>query len=457
MISEQQARTLLEHCEDRLGKDSLVSLRLSLLGNKPKESLWELLVLYACLDAAPIVQHEPKVGMPDVLLFDESGAHILSVEATFIHSRSTKKSEIISEFRRYVYKDVTKHVPSIKGLRIDLENLSDRRKDVCLPPSHTWKSLLASLGRHSRYSDLRKGQGQVIEFPEINLLVTMSPDDREGPSGGNKVPGLPQELTGHPCYKILKSKGGQAKNWQPSIKEAPILVIIGVDGVSGEFDVDGQGVIGLRQAVLGALLDTTKLPPLVRMNLLNDWRPKALRLNVDGSKLISGVAVINLYSQSALGSGSKYPKISYFKNEDADSPITGEVSKIVAEINFNKISYGPGWESWSQNDRAGHIERYKREGGSMSVRDSRECMVFEIPSIVLLRVLSGEVSIDDVYSPYGGQGSFEGMIKKMLSEGREILDITLKEGDKLKREEDKAVITIGPKVAKVISVAKTQR
>ena len=320
MISEEQTRALLDCCEERLGR--LDTLRAQLLGNKPKEALWELLVLYACIDAAPTIHYEPEPSHPDVLLFDESGNHILSVEATFVHSNTTKLSELYREFQQYLYKDIVKCEPSIKGVRISLDNLSDYQKDVNLPPPHTWKSLLGSVDGNSRYSELLQSQKQVIEFPKADLVITLAIHDREGVSGGYKVPGLPEIFSDHVCYKTVKRKGRQAKKWPSSIIDKPLLVIVGADEVSSEFDLEGGGqAVGLKKAIYGALLDTTKMEPLHRINLLGDWRNKATKLNVSGSNLISSVLMVHLSrpagSWFSAESDRKSPVLSYFKNKDA--------------------------------------------------------------------------------------------------------------------------------------------
>lgn len=97
MISDGQARALLEECEAAAGRP-LHKLRSQLASSHyTLGALWELVTLNVATGLGPGVEHEPDDGTPDVLV-DLPGIDRFWIEATHIGWPERDASETISKF-----------------------------------------------------------------------------------------------------------------------------------------------------------------------------------------------------------------------------------------------------------------------------------------------------------------------------------------------------------------------
>ena len=453
MISEEQAREMLRLCEVRLG--SLITLRSQLLGNNPKAALWELVVLFACIDAAPNIKHEPGPGFPDVMLFDEDEQLLLSIEATFIGSDSSGCQRLFDDFCEFITKHVKKYQPLIRGLDINISSHIDKSKDVTLPDRHRWSNLLTSLVT-TQYVELDKSGEQtiVIEAEDLEINLKRRGDDMNLYSGFS--PDDTKVVSNHACYRRLKQKGAQINKWSTEIRDKPILIIIGSDSNSCD-SVNDTGPITVRQAVYSALLETDKKSTVQKINMTGQFGVGHGRFNVHGSKHISGVLMIHLANNSSgwlTTNRNKTPKEDYYRNEDCIHLIPKDLSPVMNKIDFKKIVYGPGSEAWDHGKDISHIKRYKWEGGPLSVGNDG---MLKLPASFVLQILSGEAALSDFYGDHDHGFSASKFLRRALADGRKIVNVELIEGNPLIREVDEILITLGPKQDRVIAVPKQNR
>jgi len=451
MISEDQIREVLKICETNIGAGALDKLRKDLMGQKrPKEAIWELLVLFACIEAVPKVVFEPTSSSPDIHLYDDQNNLILYVEAVFTESRCNNLSNSLNDLGREIYKEIAKNHESLTRLHIRLEKLSDPNKPPTAPDKHLWVPEIIKPIRHLNFQDLLLTGKQRINFDtyDLSAIITQEESSR-GFTTGFLTPGLPKKFTDHPCYKVIKKKGRQAKNWPSDVTQKPILLAIGTDSSSHEFDQDL-----LRQAVYSALLDSKKIPLVTRVNLLNHWSDKPARFHVDGSKYISSVLFIQIKSGYDLGYNKRNPHLTLFHNEHCLNPVTEKIKTFIGDIHFGKLAYGPGWESWQEKPK----ERYRRDGGSMKIIHKGNQLCIELPSNAVLRALSGESSLDEMYDyAPNDQGSLMKILRRALEDGRKIEDISIIKGNALTREPDRIAFELSDQVENVIKVPKSER
>ncbi len=453
MISEEQAREMLRLCEEKLGP--LVPLRSQLLGNNPKAALWELIVLFACIEAAPNIKHEPGPGSPDVMLFDKNDGLLLSIEATFIGSDSSGRQRLFDDFCEFITKQIKTHQPSIRGIEINVSCHIDQFKDVTLPDRHRWSNILTFLVT-THYFVLDKSGEQTIVIEDedleinlkrrdddINLYIGFSADD-------------PKVVSNHTCYRRLKQKGAQINKWSAEIRDKPILIIIGSDSNPSDFNND-TGPITMRQAIYSALLETDNMSTVQKINMTGQFGVSHGRFNVHGSKQISGVLMIHLVSNSSgwlTPNLNKTPKEGYYPNKDCIHLISKNLNPVMNKIDFKKIVYGPGSEAWDHGKDVSHKKRYKWEGGSLTVGSN---MMLKLPASVFLQVLSGEAGLSDFYADRDYGFSASKFLKRALADGRRIINIELIKGNSLIREVDEVSITLGPKEDKIIAIPKQYR
>jgi hypothetical protein len=149
MISEKQAKILLNECEQWLGTD-LSELRKKLRNDhkNTKSALWELIVLHATAAAivskydananrnqiiASLIQHEPTLASPDIIL-QPDGCQSSYIEVAYIEPRNQQQEEEVKDFPRWVREKLFKGgIKYANSLRIRL-NPADSTKDIQVPP-----------------------------------------------------------------------------------------------------------------------------------------------------------------------------------------------------------------------------------------------------------------------------------------------------------------------------------
>jgi hypothetical protein len=229
------------------------------------------------------------------------------------------------------------------------------------------------------------------------------------------APARPSEITKHPVYREIRRKARQAKSWPKHLRARPIVLVICTPGSGREFwsgyDVEDYSV---RRAVFSALLDHERMTDLERINILRQrlkLHPKRTyvesnRLRVAGSGLISAVLTVRIEQDHdwLVQRRRSKAKPELFFNYHARHPLPDRLAAEIQQLDFNAIEYGPGWESWQNTDRQSLKARNLRRGGPLEMRFRKEGeLEVRIPTIKVLKIMSGEATAQEVFAEYGNE------------------------------------------------------
>lgn len=354
MISEGQAQALLAECEQSLGKQ-LKGLRaqLSKSGNT-LGALWELITLYAAVQLGDGVGHEPRDGMPDVLV-DLPQVDQFWIEATHIGWREREASGIIAEFIDWIRRELKRRhglEPHVYDIRVDPPSLQE---DVRIEPKHTWAHLRKSDEWKRFVAEVRRREQRTVstQLPPPSLArISIQHYDKPQRylSSGFVIPKTIQEVSDHPVWSALRSKAKQAQRWK---LEDPLVVCIGSSLSVSLFRSLESFAPGAEAAVEGALYDTSKWHPIIQHNVLRDTSGQCYQ--VPGATRISAVILVSIEDKVDL---SPYPpdhnRIAETKiivNQRARYPLSIDQVHAIDRMDFNAFPYGPQWETWPEPSR----------------------------------------------------------------------------------------------------------
>ena len=459
MLSEEQIKELLLSCEQSIGKE-LIDLRKRLLAHKNyNATIWELIVLYIFLTGSVEVDHEPSTAMPDICLAGGS-VEKLFIEATVVSSRTKEQSERIDKFRSWLRQRVEKEFQPFTGAIIDLGSKS-KDSDISIPPEHEWKSMLGDQSWKYFLSELTSTNSGIWVCPLGNVTVRFSINDTEYISGGHAVPNLPKIVDEHVVYRAIKNKGQQIKQWSSDVKSAPIVLVIGCDEVSSEFNSNGFG-IGLKEAIYNALLDPHKMGLADRYNILRNGAIVGIRSKqVNGARHISAVVFVNLIAERMVLSprNRKIAKVTLFENAHADIPLNESQRDFIQKMNFNRIEYGPGWEAWQDTKNQDLSERARMWGGSMVISSRADGgFTIEIPTVLLTRILAGDLTAQDASDQFcDSPPQLIQLFKKALENNQQLLEASVVSVESLSREEARVRLNFSGPQPSVIARAKNRQ
>lgn len=462
MISEIQISALLDECEKALGVE-LVSIRGRLLRHAHySATLWELIVLHACIRAGLNVEHEPGPGKPDILC-SENGSGAFWIEVTTVQSRTKITGELISKLRRWTSQQLKFAGGNVCGVRIDIQQADSTKGELCVPSSNKWRGYTREKGWHEFVQGVLSGQESRWELPEGNATVVYSLiSGFDGLTGSNLVVGLPYRTEDHPVYKAIKAKGKQIKKtWGQSVADKPIVLIIAADSDSSEYDRKTYTrTAGLEQAVYAALLEPRELSPMDRYNILRDGALEKIKSKrVSGSKLIAGVLFVKLKTSidAFRLDNHKVPVPLYFHNFHALNKLSERQLEAIGSLDFGLIKFGPGWEAWQDNEKGSLLERQRRRGGKLVINSlAGGGVAIELPAVLVLRILAGDISVEDALSGYGNSISVLEIFKRALLENRSIVDASISEGNPLEHGEPRIRLEM-PATGRVVVARKKSR
>lgn len=457
LISERQIEALLCECEAELARD-LSGLRARLLHNRHYNgTIWELIVLYTAIKRTDLqIDYEPDDAMPDIRFYNASGTRFW-FEVSEVSSASNEQKNRINELRRWICEQLTKTGYQLKGAAIDIRPKSSEF-ELSIPPIQSWKSEKKSYAWKSFISDISRNGSGTWDFANGNAHINLKTNQLGFFTGGHPVPNLPKSAKQHPVYKLLKRKGEQIKKWESSITDKPIVVVICSTDISSEFDIKGNGV-GLEQAIYSALLDPSLLSSVHRYNILHDgsfYGSGIKSKRVMGARLISAVLFVRLENQLE-GLSYKSNMIAapiLFDNPHAETPLSELDKKVVRGLNFNLVEYGPGREAWQRSHKGSAKDRNRKIGGKYTMGSNGNGSVYiELPTIILLRILAGDITAEDALSEFGDNSKLIDLFKRALDYNQEIEKVSIIDSDPIKREEPCIRIEFGiPKPAVIARV-----
>lgn len=166
MISEDQARAMLNYCEERLGRKVSVLRQHLLKSRDTLGALWELVVLYTAMQLGEDVEHEPTQKCPDVGMAIQGVDHFW-IEATHLGRRDLIPDQMASQLQRWLRCELSANYGiDAKTYRSSLYSRPDR-EDICIPSQHLWPHLRSNKDWQSfaRRMQERKKTTETIDLP----------------------------------------------------------------------------------------------------------------------------------------------------------------------------------------------------------------------------------------------------------------------------------------------------
>jgi hypothetical protein len=354
MISDGQARALLEECEATAGRP-LHKLRSQLASSHDTlGALWELVTLHVATGLGQGVEHEPSDGTPDVLV-DLPRIGRFWIEATHIGWPEREASETISEFIRWMRLELkSRHDidPILYDIRCDPPTTNS---NAVIPDEHTWARLRRSEEWLALANDARQRPKLAVSTVltggfSAKVTIRFHDKPRKSLTSGYLNPKIIKSIRDHPVWRALRSKASQARTWK---LEDPIVVCIGSSLSVSLFDSLQNLAPGPEAAVYGALHDTSTWHTINQHNLLRDTSGSSYQ--VKGAERISAVVLVSIEDSKERAwyrrDHNRVARAKFILNPQARYPLSEEQIRALASLNFNQFPYGPQWETWPEPSR----------------------------------------------------------------------------------------------------------
>lgn len=408
---------------------------------------------------------EPAEGMPDVIV-KTWWRTAFSVEATTVTSPVSELLDLSSEFHSWIYRRIAKSSITLDGAAISTEATVGYQGKSEVPKRHRWRQLT----KHPSWSEfvnevLRSGRA-IWSCPEGGISVFFEARNNGHITGNLFAPEKSTEITRHPVYRAIRSKAKQASKWPGRIRRRPIVLAMCAPRSGSEFsDFPAHNEFSVDRAVWSALLDHQRLSDLDRLNILRQklsLSPEGVqvasnRLRVAGSKLISAVLFVRIeqiHDRAQVAPASRAIPMLYI-NKHADIPMTARHLQQIKQLDFNFIKYGPGWEAWHGSARESRMTRNMRRGGGIEFRLGGEGKTeMRIPTIQLMKILSGETSAQEVFSDYGEHLNPIERFQKAMNAELSLQSVSVINPDPGSRDEQCISFVFGPGEESIVARSK---
>lgn len=435
---------MIEECEVRIGR-TLDGLRKQLLwSDNTLGALWELIVLHACVQLGPGVDHEPAQATPDIVL-NLQGVEPFAVEATHIDWPDRDEQELRHKFIDWIRSCLQKRGVDPSSFDPHLGPSDPSVNHEILPHEHLWKGLLRT-DAWSCVVDASERPPQKIEVDlpspfRARLSIEFTGVTNDGLSAGFRAAGSIERASDHPVYAALRSKADQARDWK---RDEPLVVCIG-SSLSPLFPM-GESRPSAEAAVAVALMNTSQWPIVEQLNRLRDGSGKDYR--VRGGERISGVVLTSIEDPHLGWPRQTYSRIAVSRpllNPNAAFPLTKAQRAILATLDLNLVPYGPQWETWRTPTKSAwkdpnRIMNRNEPGKSISYGDGRDGFTLQFAAEDLVRLLAG------MDPEKWLRESIEGIRSGGRLRGRPIItSIELVPGDAKQRKPDMVKVTFVPR------------
>ena len=421
--------------------------------------------MYACQRQFKNIVPEPAAGMPDVVV-KRCWRPALSVEATTVKSVVSEAVDLSGEFHDWIYRRLEKVGVKLNGAAISTNENQDHEGFAYIPKRHRWPQLVKHQSWAEFVSELKRDQHAIWRCPEGGVSVIFEVRNNGYISGNLFTSQAPIDITKHPVYRAIRAKARQASKWPKPIQRRPIVLAICAPRHGSEFtDFPAHNEFSVDRAVWSALLDHERLSDLDRLNILRQklsFGPSGVqvasnRMRVAGSRMISAVLFVRIeqiHDRAQVVPASRAIPMLYL-NRHANCALTADQTQRIKQLDFNFIQYGPGWESWHGSPRESPKARNMRRGGSIEYRSNKEGTIeMRIPTVQLMKILSGEKSAQDVFADYGGLPNPIDKFRKALSSELSLQSISLVNPDHGSRDEQSVAFVFGPGQEGVIARSK---
>lgn len=458
MISENQAKRMLQELEVDLGYE-LTDLRKDLLRNRhPKSSLWELIVLYVSHMSYGSVVHEPEQGHPDVILPKLD----MAFEACLINPPREDLEKELDIFCQWLIKNLNSSGVEFQALHTELDLLNNS-VTFSVPKEHEWSGIRKSLHFSALKESLQQNGRGTLELEDNNLKIDIKISQARHSSSHGPPYTLPEKVSDHPLYNRLKRKGKQIRKWSNDILKRPIVLVIGFDGSGPEYyNGHRSGTCPISRVIFSSLLDPQKMDMLDALNNLevelhhtNEGIELSHgQLQIKGSKYISAIVFVSVETDIGSRRHNRQPVVDMFLNEQASVPLSENQMLSLQNFDFSVVEFGPGWEGWEGTERTSLLERNLRRGGGWEMALGSETFEIEISAISLVQILSGLRSIDSVFGDMETQAtSPQKLCRIALEENHPIIGVEFLAPED-QREEHKVRLKFGQPEAPLVSRSK---
>lgn len=451
LLSELQVRAMLNECEARMGRP-LASLRSKLLRQRnPAEPIWELVNIHAALKVGDVT--EESHAEPDIRLSWPSG-DVVWIEATHVSARDQALLEDVHTFPNWIRREL-----ELCGLDPRMQIRLDQRVqryggEMVVPPRNRrralkgtseWREFVRNV-KASRVGKWDPGSG-------YNVVVKVTP----GPAFTSSYPtvGIPRRPEDHVLYRAIKSKAAQILDRPQRGTHQPLILSVCASHPSARMESMGPGTSTARNAVTAALADTRGWDNASLHNFIGPGNRRGMQIS--GAEYISGVLVTELQEPLATWSREhgRHARSRLFLNQSAGHPLGDSIRAQLRGLHFNHYKYGPQWgEHWRDplDDADEQDDRRARDVGSIKMGLGRDAMSIELPTSLLLRVLSGKVPAKEAFDKFGSD--VFSRLQSAFSEGREIEAIEVVPADPATRKSQSVKIVVGPPIPPVLAVRK---
>lgn len=464
MISESQARALIEECEAAAGRP-LQKLRAQLANSHDTlGALWELVTLNVAMGLGTGVEHEPNDGRPDVLV-GMPGVGRFWIEATHISWPERDASEIISRFIDWIRSELKRShgiVPNSYDIRCDPLTF---HSNAVIPDENTWAELRRAPEWVAFAEKIRERSARVVATTlsgNFSAKVTVSFYSRphKGLSSGYQCPKVVKSISDHPVWSALRSKARQARSWRI---DEPIVVCIGSSLSVTLFDSLPSVAPRPEAVVKGALYDTSKWHTIAQHNILRETSGASFQ--VKGSDRISAVILVSIEDSKEFALYRRnYNRIARAKitlNQQARFPLSEAQIRAIASMDFNRFPYGPQWETWPTPTRSEwrsseRIMKRSEPGKVVSYAPGLDgSLELQIPAEDMTKLLAGLESIEVLLERIRGVHADKSLSALPPLERAEVIP-----GDPIQRKGAILKLTFGapkPPVVQVVQLPKGKR
>lgn len=404
--------------------------------------------------------------MPDVIV-KRFFRHELSIEATRLGSPETDLADFCSEFHRWIYRQVQQSDISINGASISTDATPTFAGESGVPKKHLWPRLKKHPSWATFLDELRLHGRAAWECPEGGISTSFEVRQNGYVTGNLYSPDIDLKINKHPIYRCIQAKAKQASSkWPTRIKNRPIVLAICTPSSGREFlDWPAQNDFSPDRAIWLALLDHDKLTDLERVNILHqklNLSPEGIvvdskRLRVAGSRLISAVLWVRIQQvhDSMKDPPTSQAITNLYVNPHAGNPLSTKFQKAIERMDFNIVVYGPGWESWHGSPSEPIKERSMLRGGTLEFRAGKEGeFEMRIPTIQVLKILSGEKTAQEVFSEYGGPPSPIQKFQDALESKSSLESVSIAYADPASRAEQQIIFRFAPGAHPVVARTK---
>ncbi|MCP5056892.1 MAG: hypothetical protein GY937_09240 [bacterium] len=379
------------------------------------------------------------------------------IEATHVSPRNQSERDDLKTFPGWIREGLEAR-GAVPRMRIDLRKRDDDA-ELTVPPRNERRRLKQTPAWGEFVEAVTAGRPGTWEpGAGFNVVVKVTQDSL--PGSGYPATGIPRRPLDHVVYRSIRSKAKQIRaRGDRAGRRQPLIVSICTSHPGTEVNADSFRATRLGNALTAAFCDTRKWDEVALHNFIGPSRERERPIR--GSEFISAVLLTEILDppMPLYGPSFRFAETRLFRNPYARSPLDPSTCEALNELDFNHYSYGPQHgENWSVPLEDPQDQRPRRSQESGSIVWSPKGvfnMSLELPTDVLLRVLSGEGSVEEAMGQSAPKGAIEAL-KIAFRCGCEIESIDKVDAVPAQRKPQRVKFQFGPPRPPVVAVKKQE-